>query len=106
MARYIDADKLTEYFYCAGAIMVYGDYIPAIISRIKITPTADVVEVRHGEWIHSVKECDANYYYHCFTCSLCGRIVTKQYEEEIKDLPYCHCGAKMDGKPQKEVRNG
>lgn len=48
--------------------------------------TADVAEVRHGKWID--KET-------CYVCSLCGRV------ERVKE-PYCHCGAKMDGKEQKE----
>lgn len=43
----------------------------------------DVVEieqVRHGEWIYVNP-----FEYHC---AVCGRI-------ELKEEPYCHCGAKM-----------
>lgn len=54
---------------------------------------ADVVEVRHGEWIPitdeptPLRECAILSGYEC---SECGR-----YEKEKQ--PYCHCGAKMDG---------
>lgn len=48
-------------------------------------PTADVVEVKHGEW-EKVKGKDY------WTCSNCCT-VTQNNEDE-----YCrHCGAKMDG---------
>ena len=59
----------------------------------KDTPTADVVEVSHGEW--ELEYVYANDYSNdnvrkVFRCSICGRI-EKQKE------PYCNCGAKMDG---------
>jgi hypothetical protein len=63
-------------------------------------PAADVVEVRHGEWIpNTLEEHGEQFPYEKiivtfrpldYRCSLCGRI------EEFKE-PYCHCGAKMDG---------
>ena len=51
---------------------------------------ADVAPVVHGRWIsflggdHIMPE---RYY----RCSRCGRV-------ESRRQPYCHCGAKMDGK--------
>lgn len=45
MKEYIERGALIEEFDCAGGQFVYGDYVPAIISRIKQVPTADVVEV-------------------------------------------------------------
>ena len=55
-------------------------------------PTADIVEVKHGEWILTKTEFGWNCceYPKEYTCSECGR--TEPQEE-----PYCHCGAKMDG---------
>lgn len=89
--RYIDADKLKEYFYCYGAITVYGDAIPAILSRIDMQPTADVVEVRHGEWIKYDR------YSHIYDCSCCKNHICG------KPTPYCEmCGAKMDGERKAE----
>ena len=63
------------------------------------TPTADVVEVRHGEWIYH--ECVSSYD-GCksgYSCSMCNAFV----DEEIFDTDEFHkafcgnCGAKMDG---------
>ena len=61
--------------------------------------TADVERVRHGKWIKTrrgQKSPEGYYYWNTplttvFVCSECGR---KEDEQE----PYCHCGAKMDGK--------
>lgn len=50
---------------------------------IKKIPAADVVEVKHGEWIDRDEKT---------WCSNCDAS-NKQYKP-----PYCpHCGAKMDG---------
>lgn len=67
------------------------------------TPTADVVEVRHGENITKMYPTDE------FICSECGLIMRDfeeirvdeendecHYEFEFKYCP--NCGAKMDGK--------
>ena len=52
------------------------------------TPTADVVEVRHGQWIDG--KCG-----HYKICSECKQITDF-------DFDYCpNCGAKMDGKDGK-----
>ena len=54
-------------------------------------PTADVVEVKHGEWIYNVK------YY---SCSICAG---KRFNLLLGlDAEYCpYCGAKMDLKERK-----
>lgn len=65
---------------------------------------ADVEPVRHGRWIEKrrgAKSPEGYYYWntpltHVFVCSKCGR-------QEDKKEPYCHCGAKMDGKDCEEV---
>ena len=64
-----------------------------VIDRIKSAPTAEVVEVRHGEWeYHETDENDMR----IVKCSVCGR---KQYGTPN----YCpNCGAKMDGKGECE----
>lgn len=63
-------------------------------------PTADVVEVVHGEWVETTIDVEHPNGY-CqekrYICPYCGRI------EEEKE-PYCNCGAKMDGKDG--VENG
>ena len=73
MARYIDAD----------AYAFPGDLINE--------PTADVVEVKHGEWIY--KEIFGIEFPEC---SVCG---TQFEDANCEDYPYCpECGAKMDGR--------
>ena len=70
MARYIDADKLIE-----GRV----ENDPVVIAA-NCTPTADVQEVKCGEWIDD-------------TCSQCGYGVMPW-----NAINYCpNCGAKMDG---------
>ena len=41
MADYIDRQKLIDDFHTAGSCFVYGDYIPAIVSRIKTQPAIE-----------------------------------------------------------------
>lgn len=56
-------------------------------------PTADVVEVRHGEWIYKRGE-------YSLSCSLCGEIGCK---DSSCETPYCpNCSAKMDRKGEGE----
>ena len=77
------------------------------ISELMAIPAADVAEVRHGRWnpeIHHTYipvEYDQNgdpilHEYTSFRCSLCGR-------EELKEEPYCHCGARMGKGADHEV---
>ena len=71
-----------------------------VIDRIKSAPTADVVEVRHGEWFFteykyfSCSECGESYYNGCdSTFEAKERLRKGEYHN------YCpNCGAKMDGK--------
>ena len=80
----------------------WSNYAEEIHAALEATPTADVEEVRHGNWIHSVKVLDEKHSYHRFKCSLCGRVTARPFETDIEDLPYCHCGAKMDGERREE----
>ena len=65
-------------------------------------PTADVVEVRHGEWIETQEPlgwCDVD----CAECSVCHESWIIDEDSSIDDYKYMwhycpHCGAKMDGK--------
>ncbi len=60
--------------------------VSAVESRIAEIPTADVVEVRHGEWIHHrLSNGDI------WDCSECKTLGSPQWN-------WCPiCGAKMDG---------
>ena len=46
MPKYIEREALIKQFECNGGYTVYGErVVKAVVSRIKIQPTADVVEV-------------------------------------------------------------
>ena len=69
-------------------VLAYGD----CFGKIKSLPTADVVEVKHGEWIEKFK--DGFWYYDCPFCDD-GYVVMEKDENKPN---YCgNCGAKMDG---------
>ena len=64
-----------------------------IACRMREQPTADVVEVKHGEWIweETMSLVDPAPIILC--CSVCYGC-----HDVSEDFKYCpHCGAKMDG---------
>lgn len=103
MAKYIEREALTEkidnleppVFYADGNLDWYQDGFKDALKEVnKILdsqPTADVAEVKHGEWKKQKGKPEA-------ICSECGRevvyqIVNNRWEYEN----YCpHCGTKMD----------
>lgn len=71
-----------------------------MISLPDYTPTADVEPVRHAYWVPEervdrISEA-VTYRNTRYLCSACGRALVA-WEKPI-DAPYCHCGAKMDGR--------
>ena len=89
MARYIDAD----------ALIVEGWHLERqapsgkVLSMMSIAdvPTADVEEVKHGEWEHRKWMDDFQH-----ICSVCHS--TSRVHPESVPYKYCpYCGAKMDG---------
>lgn len=80
-------DEIDKWFDSVGYVTVgkgltsYGE----LIGCLEDTPTADVVEVKHGYWIDG--KCG-----HYKICSECNQIADFYFD-------YCpNCGAKMDGK--------
>ena len=90
MSRYIDADKIPYVISENGCL---DDF--AYRYDINEVPTADVVEVRHGEWIVITEERDTIFgkaKLQHKECSVCG------YPMGVCGSIYCgNCGAKMDG---------
>lgn len=68
--------------------------------HLKTMPTADVVEVKHGEWI----EKDDSWGGVLYTCSVCDcdwtTIDGTPFENNMRYCP--ECGAKMDGERRAE----
>lgn len=66
--------------------------VEGCIEALMFTPTADVEEVKHGEWEQGVP----------YVCSICGKPAPDEKNTSERyscwTSPYCpHCGAKMDG---------
>ena len=58
---------------------------------VKRGATADAQEVRYGKW----EEVEGNHIFLKYKCSVCGMRAFRN------DYLYCHCGAKMNGKEEK-----
>ena len=108
MSKYIDVDVFIKSFREALPglkAQVDPDLTPkayaylrggeAIIEDLTKFPAADVVEVRHGKWVHSeIEDDDWGRTFHEWTCSVCGYSVGHNPTGEN----YCpNCGAYMMG---------
>lgn len=109
MARYKDIEPIIGFIEKGlnnpDKAKAFGYDAIEILTEIEYAPTADVAEVRHGEWI---EWWDDNYLTFCHKCSECGRYpLTK--EETMHDevlSKYCpNCGAKMDKGEEENDRN-
>ncbi len=74
-------------------------HIDDMLGEIEDAPTADVEEVKHGEWI-LIDDCANEGVY----CSVCHKKVYKtDYANQKIKSPRCpNCGAKMDGRSDKK----
>ena len=98
MIRYVDADLLKDEILSNAVRLNHPKDLctETTIFLIDVAPTADVEEVKHGEWKKETKFIitddpdDDGYWRTVYICSECER-------EEWRKEPYCHCGAKMDG---------
>lgn len=96
MPRYIDAEGLNLYddlFMSEDTINKSGVYVryKAVENLIKNAPTADVAEVKHGEWGRQVLVDDGFGGKRVgYICPVCNEFVPHKGN-------YClNCGAKMD----------
>lgn len=102
---YVDVDKLINKINSRiCSILIRGAVASIINETINDSPTADVEEVKHGEWklMGTEKFMDGSYSSKFF-CSKCLREIGVCHEHESDNhkyaksmYPYCHCGAKMD----------
>ena len=100
MPEYIEREAVIKRLEASPLIKNYlimrgrQNLINGIIDLIKRQPTADVVEVRHGEWIYCPETINLRSH---FYCSACNGIRLEHYTKN--NFRYCpNCGAKMDGK--------
>lgn len=74
----------------------------SVAKMVEKLPSADVAEVKHGEWIYH--ECVSSYdgAISGYSCSVCSAFVNEEVFESYEvHKDFCgHCGAKMDGIPK------
>ena len=101
MARYIDADKLLY----NEITDKHGDtYLVVHAPEIDNAPTEDVQPVVHAKWEKPIKP----YPYYSWKCSECGCEEYRQTDRngQYLEMKYCpNCGAKMDEKEERYVRD-
>lgn len=85
MADFINREELKLQIAKQSRYFGFG-FITKIIDIIKEQPSADTE--RHAHWIKNTVSSGQN----SWTCSKCGRRARGKKE----NLPYCHCGCKMD----------
>ena len=104
MARYIDAARTAD-------IISEKFNIPLcdLVDVFAEIPTANVVEVKRGEWKDRYNN---KYYNHLYECSACGKeALYERYKNELDQwkerqalTPICpYCGAKIDGVRKEDV---
>ncbi len=94
--KYIDASPII-----IGLTAMKREYdaisFDGIIKALKDAPAADVVEVKHGDWIPH-EHVSRSPYARNYDCSACGN-------SPIETGDYCNkCGAKMEGGERNELR--
>ena len=98
MAKYIDADELTEEIKSLSVMLggknVFKTAKESVLRIIDDQPTADVVEVKHGEWIPVQYTYFGLKRYECSECKDDEYWQKRYLEHKEKYCP--NCGAKMD----------
>lgn len=103
MSKYIDADELLKRLnackYPAEKTtmrqVTYNAAISDACRSVDAMPAADVVEVRHGEWVFKFYCGNMSGYDYGMNCSVCGKPTHRQFAEKMP--PYCpNCGSRMD----------
>ena len=104
MARYYDLNILAELIKARADMLIEGKqeyyHIAGWLDKL---PSADVAEVKHGEWRDRYNNKHDNHLYECSACG--GKALYEFYENELGQTKlkqvlsnYCpNCGAKMDG---------
>ena len=92
MSRYIDADKLKE-FYKPYAERKLSVPVDVILLNIDDMPTEDVQEVKHGRW----EPFDLTWGRSVYACTSCGEAFEVPTECGKPMYAFCpYCGARMD----------
>ena len=98
MAEYIEREAALDCFACdlgkKDYSVSYQGFMTESAFRINVIPAADVVPVRHGQWIDKP---GGTYQRMQSWCSVCGKRSGIGGIESNRHKPYCpNCGARMD----------
>lgn len=101
MARYIDAEIFAKRIKASPAFekMAFeGELLQRVVlDLLGNTPTADVEEVKHGEW---KKVSNTKVYW--YICSVCAEEMPRNKYGGWSFSSFCpDCGAKMDGQKER-----
>ena len=99
MSEYINRNELLKNIN-ENVAEAHNERCSQLLEAILNAPTADVVEVRHGEWIlWKPRRENRNATY---KCSVCGKLRSSYYND-VGEWEYCPCGAKMDGERKEQT---
>lgn len=93
MSRYIDADKL---LILMDNEVVDSDEMNEYADKYK----EDVLPVIHAKW---KPDEESSVEKSCYRCSNCGAVLEEDYKWHNHNFRY-HCGARMDGKSNSNIR--
>ena len=101
MPEYIEREVIVQKIQDGINNLDFGFEAIEVLGLIYETPNADVVGVRHGEWVETqgpLGWCDVD----CIECSVCHESWIIDEDSSIDDYEYMwhycpNCGAKMDG---------
>jgi hypothetical protein len=83
-------DKRVENLLCKDMRAV----IEVVHEAIKAVPS---ITFKTGRWI---RQKSLYGYSNTYECSICGRTIYANNQEDLEDYPYCHCGTKMGGEKE------
>ena len=104
MERYIKVSLLLQRLTGINSTIEQGiKYYNSVYNLIQEIPSADVAEVKHGEWIHEPPYYALNgKYLKSSECSNCHSVFVSDANEPYFDHPYCcECAAQMDRSKKK-----
>ena len=96
--RYINADLAKAQFTGNFQTSYSSSEAKAMIDEV---PKADVEPIVHAKWVSLAYDFLGGKF--VYACDRCDRHIKVYHKEDLKDFPYCHCGARMDEEVEKDV---
>lgn len=69
-----------------------------LIKKLEYEAIDMVIEALENQKIgHWIRQRGILGFANTYECSVCGRTIYAEIEDDLEDYPYCHCGARMEG---------